>query len=255
MSTKASSINVSASQYKSNVDKLPHFKYVDSESDSEYTVNEWSLDYTSTKKTGKQVSKKTLKSSHKFTRKIKDQVQMQYLEEFFKLDPEWSKSTIQFISGFMSLTPLQLYKWGYDQKRKNSCKKGIRTKIRENLRLSSNEEFTDYNLIVDQLFPEIESKSTSNTFKNQILFEKLRDRFFNRSENLSTLEEDSQTPIKAQENDNNELVLHFDSDINLEMFNIVPEFNIKVINSFNNLRDVEDNTFFFDPKSRYCYNN
>ena len=246
--------NTFNAQCKKNVESLSATDDIDSGSDSEYTLNENSLENGSPKKIGKQGSKKISKSSQKFSRKIKDRLQMQFLEEFFKLDPEWTKSTINFISEFMNLTSLQLYKWGYDQKRKNSWKKGIRSKVRENRRLASNEDIADYNLIVDQLFPEIESKNNSNIYETKMSFEKLRDKYFSKTENLSTLEEDNQVAYKNKEDDKNEVVLHFDSDLNLENYNILPEFNIKGINSFENYKEGVQ-SFFYDSNRIDCFIN
>lgn len=87
--------------------------------DSEYIFNESNLGSHSPQTL--QIQKKnSTGGAVKFSRKIKDHIQLEFLEEFFKIDPEWTKSTINFISKFMNLTHLQLYKWGYDQKRKNS---------------------------------------------------------------------------------------------------------------------------------------
>ena len=119
-------------------------------------------------------------NNKKGSRKIKDVVQLQLLEEFFALDPEWSKSTIKFISGFMTLTKLQLYKWGYDQKRKNTYKKGIRNKIRESRRRKFSENsVTDYNTMVSELFPEEEDKLNSPVDDFTDKFEQLKVKYFN----------------------------------------------------------------------------
>jgi hypothetical protein len=94
------------------------------------------------------------------SRKIKDVKQFRLLEKFFALDPNWTKSTIKFISEFMELTELQLYKWGYDQKRKSSHRKGIRDVIREKRRSSFTfNENMDYNTMVSDLFPEGEEET------------------------------------------------------------------------------------------------
>lgn len=120
-------------------------------------------------------------SRKKGSRKIKDVIQLQLLEEFFALDSEWSKDTIKYISGFLPLTKLQLYKWGYDQKRKNSCKKGIRNKIRESRRRKfSDNSVTDYNTMVSELFPEEEEKLNSPIDILTEKFEQLKVKYFNK---------------------------------------------------------------------------
>lgn len=105
---------------------------------------------------------------------------MRLLDKFFTLDPEWSKDTIKFISSFLSLTELQLYKWGYDQKRKFSCKKGIRNKVRENRRRKYSDNcITDYNSMVSELFPE--EDETIDTKKSFLVdqFEQLKASYLN----------------------------------------------------------------------------
>lgn len=102
--------------------------------------------------------KKYTKSNVKFSRKIKDLDQLKLLEKFFDLDPTWCKTTISYISSFMDLNENQLYKWGYDQKRKMTHKKGIRSAQRHKKMIKSHSDsVTDYNDMVDKLFPEEES--------------------------------------------------------------------------------------------------
>lgn len=119
-------------------------------------------------------------SKRKGSRKIKDLKQLRLLEEFFALDPEWTKDTINYISSFMNLTYLQLYKWGYDQKRKNSYKKGIRNKIRETRRRKfSANSVSDYNTMVSELFPEEEEVSKTGSDDLIDKFEQLKVKYFN----------------------------------------------------------------------------
>ena len=103
--------------------------------------------------------------------------QLMTLEKFFALDPTWSKETISYIQEFMPLTRLQLYKWGYDQKRKSSCKTGIRNKRRDSLRnRMSSSKSLDYNLMVDDLLEGI--KPSNNPIQvNSEMFEQLKQKF------------------------------------------------------------------------------
>uniref|UniRef100_A0A7S3J9Z3 Homeobox domain-containing protein n=1 Tax=Euplotes harpa TaxID=151035 RepID=A0A7S3J9Z3_9SPIT len=121
-------------------------------------------------------SMKNSNGKTKNSRMIKDGVQLQLLEKFFSLDPEWSKETITFIMTFMDLTRLQLYKWGYDQKRKSSYKKGIRNKTREYKRVTSCREVKDYNSIVNQLFIDEQPNASNPEFLRASL-ESLRDEY------------------------------------------------------------------------------
>lgn len=218
-----------------------------SSSDSDYVLSEKNLESISSRTIKMKTSSKKVKGTAKLSRKIKDRSQLEFLEEFFKLDPEWTKSTISFISKFMNLTPLQLYKWGYDQKRKNSCKKGIRNKVRENRRVTLSEQYTDYNLMVDQLFQDVDKNDQSNSRVTLIQFEKLREKYFNRSENASTQEGDIQIESKEMKNHSIPTIFHFDFDWNIENYCIFPEFNVKAINSSDVIRDGEQD-FFYDPR-------
>ena len=51
-------------------------------------------------------------------RKRKTQQQLEELANAFDSDPHWSKETLYEIAVKTSLTEAQVYKWGWDQKRK-----------------------------------------------------------------------------------------------------------------------------------------
>ena len=82
------------------------------------------------------------------------------------MDNEWTKSTVDYIKNNTKLSETQIYKWGYDQKRKRSCKEGIRNSIREaKRRKMSDSEASDYNTMVDLLFPDVEVMTTSSSIR------------------------------------------------------------------------------------------
>jgi hypothetical protein len=83
------------------------------------------------------------------------------LEDCWKMDPLWTQKTIEFIKDNTNMTQTQVYKWGYDQKRNGACKEGIRYCIRETKRVKlSDSSLSDYNMMVNELFPEVESELT-----------------------------------------------------------------------------------------------
>ena len=83
------------------------------------------------------------------------------LEDCWERDNEWTKATVDYIKANTQLSETQIYKWGYDQKRKRCCKDGIRNKLREQKRRKmSDSETSDYNTMVDSLFPDVEVVST-----------------------------------------------------------------------------------------------
>jgi hypothetical protein len=51
-------------------------------------------------------------------RKRKDQTQLMLLSDQFDSNPHWTKRTLTQLSKDTGLTPGQVYKWGWDQKRK-----------------------------------------------------------------------------------------------------------------------------------------
>ena len=57
-------------------------------------------------------------------RKGKTQEEIKFLEEQFSYDPQWTKRTRKYCKKHLNLSTSQIYKWGYDKKkrnRKNSC--------------------------------------------------------------------------------------------------------------------------------------
>lgn len=93
---------------------------------------------------------------------------MKILEDCFARDNEWTKETVEYIMANTKLSEVQVYKWGYDQKRKNSCKEGIRNRIREYRRRKISETATnDYNNMVSELFPEDDNHEEIKMFKTK----------------------------------------------------------------------------------------
>jgi hypothetical protein len=119
------------------------------------------------------------------SRKIKDVKLLRLLEAFFELDPEWKKETMDFLCSFLNLTNLQIYKWGYDQKRRISHKKGIRSKIKDkNMKkytYSNSISTVDYNSMVSELFSENEKTTDELNVDIKLRFEFLRDEYLNKS--------------------------------------------------------------------------
>lgn len=91
---------------------------------------------------------------------------MKILEDCWDNDNEWTKTTVDHIKAHTKLTEAQIYKWGYDQKRKQSCKDGIRNMLREQKRRKMGEsETSDYNTMVDLLFPDVEVVSARSDIR------------------------------------------------------------------------------------------
>lgn len=130
-----------------------------------------------TPKVKKTKAKRKTKVRH--SRKIKDLEQLAVLEKFFELDPNWTTTTKKFISEFMELSELQLYKWGYDQKRKYKWKQGIRSEKRDIVSSTYNafKEIGDYNKIVSQICQELEEAKIDIPNAVMVQFEQLKKNF------------------------------------------------------------------------------
>lgn len=107
--------------------------------------------------------------------------------------------------------------------------------------------------MVDQLFQDVEKSDIPCHDATNIAFEKLRERYFNKTEFTST-EEDVQIDIKDKSAESNPVILHFDSDFSFENYNIFSEFNVRPGSCFDVSRDVDQN-FFYDPRRLDCYLN
>lgn len=76
------------------------------------------------------------------------------LESFFALDPTWSRKTISYVSKLVKLSEEQIYKWGYEQKRKTYDEKQSSSDCAASRIDNFNPNASlDYNIIVDELFP------------------------------------------------------------------------------------------------------
>jgi hypothetical protein len=101
----------------------------------------------------------------------------------------------------MPLSRLQLYKWGYDQKRKSSCKAGIRSKKRDSLRKRmSSSNSLDYNMMVDDLLEGIKP-SNSPVQTNFEMFEELKQNFLAQKKSFQEvhLVNGDETPISDKD--------------------------------------------------------
>ena len=104
---------------------------------------------------------KVSNKSKKGSRRHKSSAEIKILEDCYEMDNKWTKETVDFIKVNTKLTESQIYKWGYDQKRKRTCKNGIRDELRERRRRKLSDSFgNDYNTMVNELFPEEQSESS-----------------------------------------------------------------------------------------------
>lgn len=125
--------------------------------------------------------KRTERKSYKVvdTKRHKSEFEKLVLECFFKLDKYFSRKTIGYILPLMTLSEEQLYKWGYERRKKHKSEKlkgdmdGTTGKWNENTSISFDSE-TDYNQVVDEMFPDIESMDSKLSPKQQLLYDETR---------------------------------------------------------------------------------
>ena len=100
------------------------------------------------------------------------------LECYFMLDPFWSRKTIIYLKSMVKLSEEQIYKWGYEKKRKiKSDPTSPLAKLYESETRTENLDFegnVDYNSVVDELFPAAECVSDELTLDERRVYDKLR---------------------------------------------------------------------------------
>lgn len=90
-------------------------------------------------------------------RSRKDFDQMVVLNQMFKSDPSWSRTTVQYLKNKLGLKTSQIYKWGYDRK-KIAEKEKLQLDDSNGLNLSTQDSYLtdnaiqDYNDAVDQIW-------------------------------------------------------------------------------------------------------
>ena len=101
------------------------------------------------------------------------------LDCYFILDPNWSRKTIDYLKSIVKLSESQIYKWGYEKKKKlrsqqekKSQKNFVLTNGTENFELSNNQ---DFNIIVNELFPIGQNESEELSDDERIVYDRVRD--------------------------------------------------------------------------------
>lgn len=80
------------------------------------------------------------------------------LERYFKVDPHWTRKTIIYLRDMVELSEEQIYKWGYERKRKAREQQDKEIVLQHSFTgpLGSEDlinNCSDYNQLVDELFP------------------------------------------------------------------------------------------------------
>jgi len=108
------------------------------------------------------------------------------LECYFELDPNWSRRTILYIKDLVHLSEKQIYKWGYEKRRRlnpHTPQEKIVdmkyvTKIND---LTQPLNLEDLNHIVSSLFPEEESEEEALSDETKEIYNHVRNQLIKRS--------------------------------------------------------------------------
>lgn len=100
------------------------------------------------------------------------------LESFFALDNSWARKTILYVRDLVWLTEEQIYKWGYERKRKLRIDSEMQTQ--QNLSDTNRIEKQslaphDYNSLVDDLFSHENLMADELSLEEQTIYDTLRD--------------------------------------------------------------------------------
>jgi hypothetical protein len=112
------------------------------------------------------------------------------LECYFELDTDWSRKTILYVRDMVQLSEKQIYKWGYEKRRRlnllipdSDKKKEIDmkyvTKIKD---LNSAAHTEDLNSVIDSLFPEDGKEEETLSDEQREIYDKIREQLIERSE-------------------------------------------------------------------------
>jgi len=109
------------------------------------------------------------------------------LECFFEVDKEWSRKTILYVKDLVQLSEKQIYKWGYEKRRKLGLLDAHKDKSIDLKYITKIQDLKpvvlsdDFNSVVDSLFPEDSEEETLSDEQKE-MYDKIRDQLLERSE-------------------------------------------------------------------------
>mmetsp|Transcript_5290 Transcript_5290/g.6292 ORF Transcript_5290/g.6292 Transcript_5290/m.6292 type:complete len:250 (-) Transcript_5290:125-874(-) len=128
-------------------------------------------------------SKKSRKSAIKRWKTFSEK---EVLECYFQLDPNWGRKTINYLRPIVKLSEEQIYKWGYERKKKldesyTSQQNQIRKPVGTEKELK-NLKYRDYNALVDELFPTGTESAEVLTREEKMLYDRVKEELMNKDE-------------------------------------------------------------------------
>ena len=108
------------------------------------------------------------------------------LECYFELDPEWTRKTIEYIKDLVQLSEKQIYKWGYEKRRRLNVnqkeEKTVNMKfVTQAVELASPIDPETYNKVVDDLFPDEPDEEEVLTNDQKEIYDHVRDQLIKRN--------------------------------------------------------------------------
>jgi hypothetical protein len=113
------------------------------------------------------------------------------LDEFYNLDSNWSRKTINYVAKIVKLTEEQIYKWGYEKKRKTTDDQQkssdiIKSRVGAS---STNTACIDYNKLVDELSPNGELTVEKLTKQEKKVYDALKTRIMKKEKCIKEMSE------------------------------------------------------------------
>lgn len=102
------------------------------------------------------------------------------LECYFVLDPSWAKKTMVYVKDLVKLSEEQIYKWGYERKRKLRKEKDaiLEKEFAQRsyeIAKKSVSSIIDYNLMVNDIFSDKSEEPSFLTYEEKAKYDQVRD--------------------------------------------------------------------------------
>jgi hypothetical protein len=114
------------------------------------------------------------------------------LDAFYDLDSNWSRKTISYVAKIVKLTEEQIYKWGYEKKRRSTNEHQQKSSNVGETRidvLNINTEYINYNKLVDELFPNGRLTDDKLTKQEKKIYDALKTRIMKKDKCIKEMNE------------------------------------------------------------------
>lgn len=116
------------------------------------------------------------------------------LECYFELDSQWSRKTINYVKKIVKLSEEQIYKWGYERKRKLKLDQDTQegedyTQVNRTEAKAIKDLAQDYNSLVDELFPTCDLMADELTSEEKKKYDELKAKVKRKSNSYEELDD------------------------------------------------------------------